>query len=161
MDFLSFKSKVISTIFTHLNKELEAISLAAKNAHLAATDDQSIAETQYDTLAIEAGYLAEGQSKRALTLKKEIQQMAHINLSIDDKVKIGSLVQLEQDQSNHHWFFIAPAAAGYHCIIDNQSITVITPSSPVAKALIGNQVLDEVQISTTSILRTDEITTIK
>jgi len=68
------KAEVISKILTYLQNELASLSTAAKNAHLAAIDDQSVAETQYDTLAIEASYLAEGQSRRVEALKKSINR---------------------------------------------------------------------------------------
>ena len=66
------KEKIIQDILNYLRQELSIIQEAANNAHLAATDDQSVAETQYDTLAIEASYLAEGQSRRVDELKLSI-----------------------------------------------------------------------------------------
>ncbi len=60
------------TIEGHLKSKIAEAEEAAMNAHHAAIDDQSVAETQYDTLAIEAGYLAEGQSRRIQMLKEEL-----------------------------------------------------------------------------------------
>jgi len=143
------KSLLIPIIINYLQKELTNCELAAANAHLAATDDQSIAETQYDTLAIESAYLAEGQSKRIIEFKAAI--LAFQQLSLDkvanNIVALGSVVQLNEDVKCNHRFFIAPAAAGYRFSIDDENFTVITPNSPMGVALLGKQVDDEIELS--------------
>jgi transcription elongation GreA/GreB family factor len=143
------KKQIISDILTHLELELSATINAANNAHLAATDDQSVAETQYDTLAIEASYLAEGQSRRVDEIqqaKQSLEQLVIRDFKNDTAISLGTLVQLAQDTTEQHWFFIAPAAGGFRGILDSQNYTVITPSSPMAKALIGKFVGDEIEL---------------
>ncbi|WP_441004208.1 hypothetical protein [Pseudocolwellia agarivorans] len=150
------KKHIIQNILQHLLKELEATQLAAHNAHLAAIDDQSIAETQYDTVAIEAGYLAEGQSKRVEEIKQSIKQFEQFNsqeLAASPTIVLGSLVQLEKGVENNEWLFIAPSAAGFKCEIitdkDNNlthKITVITPHSPMGQALITKEIDDEITL---------------
>jgi len=139
------KEKLIDNILTYLNSELTATLQAAKNAHLAATDDQSVAETQYDTLAIEAGYLAEGQARRAQELQTAAQAIKQLKISDStDTVRLGSLVQLSMDKKKQHWFFISPAAAGFRTKILENNITLITPNAPMGKALLNKGVDDEV-----------------
>lgn len=148
------KTHIIQQVLQHLFKELEATQLAANNAHMAAIDDQSIAETQYDTVAIEAGYLAEGQSKRVAEIKESItlfEQFGAKELDSSPTIKMGSLVQLEKGIQNNEWLFIAPSAGGFRCDvigntngIDNEKVTVITPHSPMGQALIHKEVDDEV-----------------
>ncbi|NQZ80920.1 MAG: GreA/GreB family elongation factor [Colwellia sp.] len=143
------KEKLITDILAYLNHELSATLAAAQNAHLAATDDQSVAETQYDTLAIEAGYLAEGQARRVQEIQQAVTKFKSLDSDkndIDEPVKLGSLVQLENDKKDQHWFFIAPAAGGYKCKFDGQKYTVITPQSPMGKALIGKYQDDDIEL---------------
>lgn len=128
--------------------------LAANNAHLAATDDQSVAETQYDTLAIESAYLAEGQSRRLIEFKLAIKalelllsQLKEEKEEITKIVKLGSIVQLHDDSRGENWFFITPVAAGFKFSIAEKNFTVITPKSPMAIALINKQVNDEIEVS--------------
>ena len=66
------KQALVELIISDLQQALNQAISAANEAHAAAVDDQSVAETQYDTLAIEASYLAEGQSKRVQELQKAI-----------------------------------------------------------------------------------------
>lgn len=127
--------------------------VAANNAHKAATDDQSVAETQYDTLAIEQSYLAEGQSRRVDEIRYAIKRLQNIPLAALQKkpqINIGSVVQLEKDIDKQQWFFLAPAAGGYRCKLALQSnainIVVITPQSPIGAAMIGKVLDDEISI---------------
>lgn len=127
--------------------------VAANNAHKAATNDQSVAETQYDTLAIEQSYLAEGQSRRVDEIRYAIKRLQNIPLAALQKkpqINIGSVVQLEKDIDKQQWFFLAPAAGGYRCKLAMQSntinIVVITPQSPIGAAMMGKVLDDEISI---------------
>lgn len=161
------KLQLIEKILSHLNVELTKLLTAANNAHLAATDEQSIAETQYDTLAIEAGYLAEGQSRRVEELKLEINEFNQLkdfiqqNSKLHHSVHLGSIVQIHQDKSTNNYFFIAPAAAGFRCEIDDSKFTVITSKSPMGKALIGKSIDDEISVAIGNKILIDDISTIK
>jgi transcription elongation GreA/GreB family factor len=158
------KSQLIKKVLKHLHEELNILLVAANNAHLAAIDEQSIAETQYDTLAIEAGYLAEGQSKRVEELKQAITSFEHLLEMLKQTpdrhqhIKLGSIVQLSNDETVKHYLFIAPAAAGFRCSFEERNFTVITPQSPMGKALINKLLNDEVSINLGSSQFNDEVT---
>ncbi|KGJ86975.1 GreA/GreB family elongation factor [Colwellia psychrerythraea] len=143
------KKHLADLIVTALSKQLQQAIDAAKEAHAAAVDDQSIAETQYDTLAIEASYLAEGQSKRVMEFQhaiKAYKALELIEFNSDSAIVLGSLVQLSTDSETNHWFFIGPAAGGFRCQVEQQNITVITPKSPMGIALIGKQQDDDIEV---------------
>ncbi|MGV2870995.1 hypothetical protein [Colwellia sp. E150_009] len=144
------KKRTLTTlIINQLEQALAQAINAANEAHAAAVDDQSIAETQYDTLAIEASYLAEGQSRRVQELQTAIRKYQSLNLIDFDENKpiaLTALVQLSNDKSSQHWFFIGPAAGGLRCAISGQQVTVITPQSPMGMALIGKYQEDEIDI---------------
>ena len=143
------KKQLIALVVTELAKEHQQAIDAANDAHAAAVDDQSVAETQYDTLAIEASYLAEGQSKRVFEFQQAIeayQQLDIIDYNNDSYIALGALVQLSADSAANHWFFIGPAAGGFRCQLGQKNITVITPQSPMGTALIGKQLDDDILI---------------
>jgi len=145
-----YKQPLVADIIRHLQTELANATEAAEKAHLAAIDDQSVAETQYDTLAIEAGYLAEGQSRRIQEFQNAIAAYRQLDLgkkSEDSAIGLGSLVQLDGDSDKGHWFFLGPAAAGYRTRIQGQDFTVITPKSPMGQALVDKYLDDEVCIT--------------
>ena len=143
------KKQLIDLVVTALAKELQQAIDAANEAHAAAVDDQSVAETQYDTLAIEASYLAEGLSKRVTEFQHAIdayKALDIIDFNIDSYIALGALVQLSADKEAKQWFFIGPAAGGFRCQLAQQNITIITPQSPMGIALIGKQQDDDITI---------------
>lgn len=143
------KQALVTLIINELKQAFNQAISAANEAHAAAVDEQSIAETQYDTLAIEASYLAEGQSKRVIELQAAInayQTLHIINFDENKPIALTALVQLAKDNPNKHWFFIGPAAGGFRCILSEQHITVITPQSPMGLALLEKFQDDEIDI---------------
>jgi transcription elongation GreA/GreB family factor len=126
-----------------------------------------VAETQYDTLAIEQSYLAEGQSRRVDEIKYAIKRLESIPaeaLKPKQQINIGSVVQLEKDIDKQQWFFLAPVAGGYRCklVIQNDTINivVITPESPLGAALMGKMLDEEVNIKIAEKNITDFITNV-
>ena len=151
-------------IIKALQQELNQAVNAANEAHAAAVDDQSVAETQYDTLAIEASYLAEGQSRRVQTLKAAINTYRQLTLKAfteNNAITLTALVQLAKDNQTQHWFFIGPAAGGFRFKIAEQHITVITEQSPMGSALLDKYQDDNVDIIRGNNLLNDHIVCIQ
>lgn len=143
------KQALIALIMNLLEQDMNQAINAANEAHAAAVDDESVAETQYDTLAIEASYLAEGQSRRVQELQAAINDYQVLNLfTFNEQKKIGlsALVKLADKNQAHHWFFIGPAAGGFRCQLNGQNITVITPKSPMGLALMGKFLDDDIEV---------------
>lgn len=145
------KTAYIEQIITHLEEELRHAMAAANEAHAAATDDQSVAETQYDTLAIEAGYLAHGQSQRAFEYQQGIIAYNALIKSLEqqtpaEEISLGSVIQLSEDEQQNKWYFLGPAAGGFSFEMDNNHITVITPQSPLGDELVGKVLDDDVNL---------------
>lgn len=152
------KKEIITLILAQLERELGSCEEAANNAHQAAVDDQSVAETQYDTLAIEAAYLAEGQSRRLLEIKASVHQYQQLlqQLSLDDAtayshVSSGALINIcyqvgtdeETLASNiEQFYFIGPSAGGLKVTLSIGEVIVITLASPIGKA-INKKIIDD------------------
>jgi hypothetical protein len=60
-----YKRRLIDHLIIELEANYETALTVAKRAHSTATDQANIAENKYDTLGLEAAYLAEGQAKCA------------------------------------------------------------------------------------------------
>jgi len=144
------KKALVTLIIKKLEQELSQAINAANEAHASAVDDQSIAETQYDTLAIEASYLAEGQSRRVQVLQEALLNYQMLTLADFDENKpiaLSALVQLYADSKKQHWFFIGPAAGGFRCQLNEQHITVITPISPMGLVLMGEYSGEDIDVT--------------
>ncbi len=143
------KKELVSLVIKYLKKELAQAVSAANEAHAAAVDDQSVAETQYDTLAIEASYLAEGQSRRVQELQEAIfsyQNLILVEFDESKPIALSALVQLNTDNKKQHWFFIGPAAGGFRCQLNEQHITVISPKSPIGNSLMQKFEEDDIDV---------------
>ncbi|HCG79625.1 MAG TPA: transcription elongation factor, partial [Oceanospirillales bacterium] len=106
-------------------------------------------ENQYDTLALEAAYLAHGQSERILQL-----QQARINLSRwvapdfseYDSVRMGACVVLLSENDEERSIFIAPVG-GRELEFEGEKILVVNQEAPVTRRLCGLQIGDEVELT--------------
>lgn len=140
-------------IIIHIIQELEAIRLVAVNAVIqaseTATHEENVAENKYDTLGLEAAYLAHGQAQRVKECDADL--VAFKVLSLPDSVEkmavsLGTLVIICDDNDTEQYLFIGPAAGGLKLQCNGRDITVITPSAPLGRALMGSRVDDEVEL---------------
>ena len=132
---------------------------AADQAHATATHSENVAENKYDTLGLEAAYLAHGQSKRVLECQEELDEfkkLSSVALALDQAICTGSIVILSFGKENKS-VFIGPGAAGLKVQIHDTELVVITPSAPLGKLLIGKYLFDEIEMVIDEIKTTYEI----
>lgn len=142
------KTHVIEHLRFALEAQLQNAKEAAKAAHDAATHEESVAETQYDTLGLEAAYLAQGQAERVNECYRDIQAFNTVfKESESNKVREGALVCLIDEQDNAKWFFMGPSAGGLVVTVKEQPIYVVTREAPLGKQLIDKQIDDEVTLT--------------
>jgi transcription elongation GreA/GreB family factor len=135
------KRELIRLIVAQLTAELGVYFRAAQNSRAEATDEQSKAESKYDTRGLEAAYLARGQSRQAAELESaiaEYQKLEPRAFAAGDAVDLGALVEL-QTAGETAWYFIGPRAGGTEVTLDRREILVITPQSPLGAQLLGGQ----------------------
>ena len=68
------KNLLLQDVLSHLQSDLEQATLAAVTAHEAATHEENVAENKYDTLGLEAAYLASGQARRVEELRQTLER---------------------------------------------------------------------------------------
>ena len=143
------KHAVHQLVLDKLAVDLDIAQRAAQTAYETATHEENIAENKYDTLGLEASYLAAGQARRveeirqALTLCQNMQLRAY-----DDQrgIEVGALLGLADENDRQQWLLLAPDGAGLKVDVVGQPVTVITPRSPLGKSLLGKFEGDEVEI---------------
>ena len=144
------KTAVHLLMLEKLAIDLDVLQRAAQTAYEAATHAENIAENKYDTLGLEASYLATGQARRVEEIRQALKNCRAMPLAPYDAasgIQIGALIQLEADNGSAQWLFLAPDAAGLKLEHGAQTVTVITPRAPLGAALLGKQLDDEVQIN--------------
>jgi transcription elongation GreA/GreB family factor len=143
------KYTVHNLILEKLAVDLDIAERAAQTAYETATHEENIAENKYDTLGLEASYLAAGQAKRVEEIRQSLTLCQNLILRpYDDQrgIEVGALLGLEDEKGREQWLFLVPDAAGLKVDLVGQLITVITPRSPLGKGLLGKFEGDEVEI---------------
>lgn len=140
---------IISLIIEQLERELATATAASQEAHASATHSENIASNRYDTLAVEAAYLAHGQSVRIEELQQSIALYRHFrrpDFNQQSTIQLGALVTIEDGNGKIRRLFIGPAAGGLSIGEINDPIQVITATSPLGKALINRIIEDEFEL---------------
>ena len=115
-----------------------------------ATGAESKAENKYDTRSTEASYLARGQAERVAALRTLVSFVSSPASRLDREmcpVGLCSLVALE-DQGGTMWVFVAPGGGGLRFEVDGVAVVIVTPDSPLGKALIGQEEGAEISFQT-------------
>jgi transcription elongation GreA/GreB family factor len=157
------KRRIIEHIVEKLAEELKGIEAAVDSAREAATDTEAKPENEYDTRAIEAGYLAAGQAKRADELRAQLLMYKHFPLrDLDPKSEAcaGALVELEINESRA-FYFVAPAGGGIVTAVDGKPVHVITPMSPIGDALMGRKAGQDFDVEFRDNVRTYKVISVK
>ena len=147
--FIVNKNAIIREIIAALAAELASYTHSARIAFAAATDEQSKAENKYDTRALEASYLARGQSLQAAEIQQAIAQFEAMpvrEFRAGAPVDVGALVALEGKGGMTH-YFIGPRGGGTEVNYEGCEILVITPQSPMGSQLMGLKSGAKVKIS--------------
>jgi transcription elongation GreA/GreB family factor len=145
------KTHLLQLIIEQLTHDVTIQFNAALTAHEASTHEENIPDNKYETLALEASYLAQGQANRAQEIKRALAAYRHLTLqSFDDDstIRLTALITLVGDDAATRTFFIGPLEGGMK-VIDNLTgteIVVITPASPLGRDLIGKSVGDLVRV---------------
>ncbi|ETX11533.1 transcription elongation factor [Marinomonas ushuaiensis DSM 15871] len=160
------KKEVHDAVTSVLLRRFETAKWAAKQAHDAATNEESVAENKYDTFGLEASYLAHGQSQRVLECEKDwlfFNKKPFVPYDENDSIGLWCLVELALLNSNDisKRFFVSPCAGGLTVKFDDQTIYLITPSSPVGQILVGKVIDDEVVLRQNGQQITYEVVTIR
>jgi hypothetical protein len=138
------KDRLLDAIRAELRARFDRLTRAAKDAHAAATDPGSKAESKYDTRSLEASYLAAGQARQVDELARDLALFDSVSLpafAIDDSIDAGALVEVELDGEST-WFLLAPAAGGLEIAHDDFEITLLAPESALYRKLLGLRVGD-------------------
>ncbi len=142
------KSLLRERILTQLRATLALQVNAAQLARDEAISEESRAENQYDTHSLEAGYLAEGQARQAAEIEESITSISA--LAVPDfpagaPIALGALVEVRNSRGAAETYFLCPRAGGLELQVEDRTVLVVTPQSPLGRQLLGRRVGDPVQ----------------
>lgn len=134
------KTKLMHTLLESMEAQLLRHQSANKNASAGATDEESRAETKWDTCGLEASYLARGHALQFKELAAQLEELKSMDtVSYEGKsIGVGAFVEVEVDGFKD-FFFLMHHGGGIELKLEFGTVTVITPESPVGVALAGKQ----------------------
>ena len=132
-------ARALSTTLAELERAHEA-SLEG------ATHEEAKPENDKDTRALEQSYLARGQALRVAELREGVAAVVAMPVrpaNADAPIALGVLVEVEEGKTKHA-YFIAPEGGG--TALAGGRVQVVTPKSPLGRALIGKYAGDELEV---------------
>jgi transcription elongation GreA/GreB family factor len=123
-----------------------------------ATHAEAKPENDKDTRALEQTYLARGQALRVVEARTEIAEVRAMPLRAfgeGSRVALGALVEVTEGEAARS-YFIAPGGGGTR--LASGRVDVVTPKSPLGRALLGKEVGDVIEVKLGDRLRELEIT---
>lgn len=142
---------------------LEQSLAAARAAHGAAMEGATHAEARpendKDTRGLEQSYLARGHAQRVAELEEAVAAVVGMQVRehpAGTPIAAGALVTVsERGERRRSW--LAPHGGGLTLVDGDGQVTVLTPSSPLGRALLGKRVEEECELGSGDKTRTLEI----
>jgi transcription elongation GreA/GreB family factor len=127
--------EVIRVLEAELTRQLKANAQSNSGAAFSAAG----AEKQRDTTGFEAACLARGHAKHAHELRQGIEELKAVEAEdfAGQEIDIGAVVELDMDGETD-CYILLNCGGGMEVTTDGTTVTVVTPDSPLGKALMGN-----------------------
>jgi len=129
-----------------LEGNLEALERAHQASRAGATHEEAKPENDKDTRALEQSYLARGQAKRVEEMRTavaEVRAMGVRPAGSEQPVALGRVVTVEENDGVMK-LFVAPHGGG--TVLASGSVQVVTPRSPLGRALMGKRVGEDCEV---------------
>jgi transcription elongation GreA/GreB family factor len=133
------KQTILNEIILSLEKELARQIRANVQSNAGAAFSAAGAEKQRDTTGYEAAFLAKGYASHVQVLQRRVDELKRLEIEdfTGQEVDVGAIVEVELD-GDTDLYMLLNCGGGTEVKIDDQTITVITPESPLGSALMGN-----------------------
>jgi transcription elongation GreA/GreB family factor len=145
------KQFLVEQLSEHLRQSASVAKKASQAAAEIARDGATPAEKREDArVALEFSGLAKGQTARAARVAAEISTLEVFRpakLAPKGPIALGAIVEVEDGEMGRT-FFLAPVGAGVELTGPGGDgfLSVVTPISPIGKAVLGKRVGDTVEV---------------
>lgn len=153
---LDLKRALLAKLLAHVEAERATMQRAHDDARIAATHAEAKPENDKDTRALEASYLAAGQATRVAELELAAKVLGGMELRAFDPstpIQSSAILTLEDDDGVETTFFMAPHGGGAKLEAEGRAVQVLTPQSPLGKAVLGKTEGDAVELRVKGALR--------
>ena len=140
------KKALLEKIRERAEAQLEGLMHSQRKTQEGATHAETRAEDPKDTRATEASYLARGLAERAEQLRTELDRLLAFEpgpFGPEDPIGPGALIRIEEEGGEATVYFLLPVQGGESVPIGEASVSVLSPLSPIGRALLGREMGDE------------------
>jgi transcription elongation GreA/GreB family factor len=141
------KEALVSSLVAALRDALAIAEAAHASATEGAVHEDARSEGDQDMRATEQSYVARGQAMRVEELRSglaAVEKMRARPWGEDEAIASGALVVVEDGDGAEHRYLVAPAGGGTQLA---GGVQVVTPKSPLGRALCGKRAGDEVEVA--------------
>jgi len=147
-------------VLEQLAQDLLQAEQAVQAAHETATHEENIAENKYDTLGLEASYLATGQARRVEAIRQALgnwRQFRPRPYDASKGIQLGALVCLVGSDDRQQQLFLGPDGGSMKLVSGARLVQVISSEAPLGRAVLGKCEGDEVSIQIARIRQQFEV----
>lgn len=140
---LPAKQSLKDELVGQLEGNLKSLERAHQASREAATHEEAKPENDKDTRALEQSYVARGQAIRIEELRTNVAEVRAMPLhpfGEERPVALGALVVVEENDQRF-MIFLAPHGGG--TALSGGTVQVVTPKSPLGRALLGRRMGDD------------------
>ena len=143
------KEAVFAALDEVLMRQIDDAKRRAKASADAATHEESRQEDKHDMRSTEESYLARGQAQRVADLEMDratLRSLVRLDFRDGRPIASSALVALEDADEDLMVVLLAPAGGGQSARVQGVDVRVVTPTAPLARALVGKEEGDEVLV---------------
>jgi transcription elongation GreA/GreB family factor len=144
------KERLLKLVQEKARRDLETLEEAQRATAMGATHEENKAESDKDTRATEASYLARGQANRVRDLREGVALLHALRLvphTDESPVRVGSLLELEEN-GVRQLCFLLPASAGGDFTLNDCLVRTLSTRSPLGRVLLGRHLEEELEAPT-------------
>jgi len=134
------KKELLDNLIYQLERKAKIMTTAAEGARQDSINAEGRMQTRYGSEKEESGYLADGFNLRKSEIKEGIARLEKFQLPENpDKIVNGVFVQVKENGDFDN-YFILPYGGGETLKTEKREVTVLSPISPIAKAMLNKRI---------------------
>jgi transcription elongation GreA/GreB family factor len=144
------KEKLLREVIAQVEETLRRLGSGYAVARQATLDSPHVMKSKREVTGIEASYLANALAGNIQEREFWLRTLKQVRLpDAPQRAALGCVVGIGRPEGPvERLYFILPVCGGLEVFLEGEmkSVRVVTPETPVAKALIGRSVGDEVKL---------------
>jgi len=161
MDKRELVQQLVRQLETSARAALSARDAAAAEAREGATPDEKREDARAAHQLQSFGRASQGRAKQALADVDTLTSFKPTALDVHARIVVGAIVEIEDAESGEgRTFFLAPVGAGMTLTGPGGDghLSVVTPASPIGKAVLGKRTGEHVDVTVDGDVREWQIT---